>query len=136
MTFKDKMKMCVQDFAHAMLQPVFFIVIPGLLIALCSILQLNFMPEAIRNAGNFIFTTFLLGNISQLSVIFCVGLSAGLAKKNKGQAAVVRLLSFLIFITANNLWLKEHDMLATADPEFGLSGTGQALVLCVQSLDM
>lgn len=136
MNFKDKIKMGVQDFAHAMLQPVFFLVIPGLLIALCSILQLNIMPGFIKSAGNFIFTTFLLGNIAQLSVIFCVGLSAGLAKKNKGQAAVVGILSFLIFITANNLWLKGHDMLATADPQFGLSGTGQAMVLGVQSLDM
>ena len=84
MNFKDKIKMGVQDFAHAMLQPVFFLVIPGLLIALCSILQLNIMPGFIKSAGNFIFTTFLLGNIAQLSVIFCVGLSAGLAKKNKG----------------------------------------------------
>lgn len=136
MNFREKIKIGVQDFAHAMLQPVFFLVIPGLLIAISSILQLNLMPEFIKNIGNFIFTTFLVGNISQLSVIFCVGLTAGLAKKNKGDAAIVGLLSFLIFITANNLWLKTHDMLAATDPDLGLTGTGQAMVLGVQSLDM
>lgn len=136
MNFKDKIKMGVQDFAHAMLQPVFFLVIPGLLIAISSVLKLNIMPESIRSIGQYVYETFLYGNIAQLSVVFCVGLSAGLAKKNKGEAAVVGLLSFLIFITANNIWLKSNEMLATPDPNLGLAGSGQAMVLGVQSVDM
>lgn len=43
--------------------------------------------------------------MNNLSVIFCVGIAMGLAKERKAEAALVALLSFLVYLGANNQWL-------------------------------
>ena len=67
------------------------------------------------------------------SLIFCVGIAIGLAKKKKAEAGFSALLGFLVFINAMNKFMALRGILA--DPA-ALRGTGQALVLGVQILDM
>ena len=55
-----------------------------------------------------------------LSLMFCVGIAAALAKKNKQQAAIIGLMSYFMYLTAGNVTLTQLGMLAEADPMVGL----------------
>ena len=61
-----------------------------------------------------------------------MGLSVGLANKKKSEAGFISLLAFLVFLNAMNKFMNMRGMLV----EGSLSGTGQAMVLGVQVLDM
>ena len=50
---KEKIGSAMKKFAVSLLQPVMVLAIGGLLIALSVFLQLDFLPEAIRNFGAF-----------------------------------------------------------------------------------
>lgn len=50
--------------------------------------------------------------ISNLSVLFCTGLAASLAKQEKHQAAFIALMSYFIYLTAGNVTLAELGLLA------------------------
>ena len=54
--------------------------------------------------------------ISNLSVLFCTGLAASLAKQEKHQAAFIALMSYFIYLTAGNVTLAELGLLAQARP--------------------
>ena len=74
--------------------------------------------------------------IGQLSAIFCVGIAAALAKpKYKTDAAILGIITYLIFLYANNSWLTITNRLAIAG-EQGLYGTGQGMVFGIQVTDM
>lgn len=66
-------------------------------------------------------------------MIFCVGIALGLANKKKAEAAFTALLGYLVFLYAMNKFMELRDMLVAPDQ---LQGSGQALVLGVQVLDM
>ena len=74
--------------------------------------------------------------INNLSLMFCVGIAAALAKKNKQQAAIIGLMSYFMYLTAGNVTLTQLGMLAEADPMVGLYGTGQSTVFGIQTVDM
>mgnify|MGYP000010147352 CR=1 FL=1 len=59
--------------------------------------------------------------ISNLSVLFCTGLAASLAKQEKHQAAFIALMSYFIYLTAGNVTLAELGLLAQPDGLTGLS---------------
>ena len=62
-----------------------------------------------------------------------MGLAVGLANKKKAEAGFTALLGFLVFINAMNKFMGLTGILYTGE---SLRGTGQALVLGVQILDM
>ena len=123
----------MKRFSGAMIQPVMFLAVGGIVLALAAILRMTFMPAAVITAGDFIYNLMMNGFINNLAVVFCVGLTCSLAKKNKGDAAVIGIVSFLVFLHANNLWLQSMGNIVEADV---LYGTGQAMVLGVQVEDM
>lgn len=123
----------MKRFSGAMIQPVMFLAVGGILLAFASIMRMTFMPGFIASIGNFVYEIIMNGTINNLAVIFCVGLTCALAKKQKADAAVVGITSFLVFLFANNYWLKTTGKLIEADM---LVGTGQAMVLGVQVVDM
>lgn len=123
----------MKRFSGAMIQPVMFLAVGGILLAFAAIMRMAFMPGLVVSVGDFIYEIIMNGTINNLAVIFCVGLTCALAKKQKADAAVVGITSFLVFLFANNYWLKTTGALIEADV---LVGTGQALVLGVQVVDM
>lgn len=132
---KDKMQVLMKRFSGAIIQPVMFLAITGLVLAVGVILQLDAMPAGVQAVGDFIYNLMMNGGINQLGVIFCVGLTCALAKRKKVDAAILAISEFLFFLYANNAWLTAQGMLA--EPTMlGLSGTGQATVLGVQVVDM
>jgi PTS system arbutin-like IIC component len=120
-------------FSGAIIQPIMFLSVVGIILAVCVILRLTFMPTVIQTIGTFFFTVFLSAGISNLPVIIAIGLSVALAHKKKTDAAVVSILTFLVYLYANNTFLKMTGRLIQADT---LTGTGQGMVLGLQVNDM
>lgn len=123
----------MKRFSSAMIQPVMFLSVAGIVLALAAVLRMTFMPAVIYGIGDFFYTLMMNGFINNLAVIFCIGLTCALAKKKKTDAAVVGIASFLCFLYADNYWLNLTGGLVDTDV---LTGTGQALVLGVQVVDM
>lgn len=132
---KEKLLEASQKFSRAVIQPVMFMSITGTVIAVAVILKLDAMPEILKTVGNFIYNMMMNGNMNQLSIIFCVGIGTAMAKRKKVDAAILSLITFLLFIHANNAWLVATNQLVEMGP-FGLGGTGQTMMLGVQIIDM
>ncbi len=129
-----KLMKASQNFSRAAIQPVMFLAIMGLVLAVAVIMQLDFMPSVVVFAGTLL-KTMMDTMLNNLSIIFCVGLATAFAKKKKVDAAVISLIVYLIFLAANNSWLTSQNMLAEAGA-MGLFGTGQNMVLGFQVVDM
>ena len=133
---KEKFIKSASVFSKAIIQPVMFMAVTGIILSVCAILKLDMMPTFTKNVGDFIFNILSGGMIGQLSAIFCVGIATALAKpKYKTDAAILGIITFLIFLYANNSWLTITNRLAVAG-EQGLYGTGQGMVFGVQVTDM
>lgn len=131
---KEKLIAIGQRFSQAAVQPVMFLAIMGTALALAVIMQLHFMPSFIVFIGTLL-KTMMDTMLNNLSIIFCVGLATAFAKRKKVDAAILSLISFLIFLGANNAWLTSQNMLAKPGA-VGLFGTGQNTVLGFQVVDM
>lgn len=136
---KEKIMDGLQKFSKAMFIPVLILPIAGILIAVGNLFtntRLQAVLPFLNNPVTIGFGTLLSGSLNailtNLGVIFCVGLAVGLANKKKSEAGFISLLAFLVFINAMNKFMGLQGMLVEGD----LSGTGQALVLGVQVLDM
>lgn len=135
---KDKVMDALQRFSKAMFIPVLILPIAGILIAVGNLftnVRLQAVLPFLNNPVTIGFGTLLSGSLNailgNLGVIFCVGLSVGLANKKKSEAGFISLLAFLVFLNAMNKFMNMRGMLV----EGSLSGTGQAMVLGVQVLD-
>ncbi|WP_019722669.1 MULTISPECIES: PTS transporter subunit EIIC [Enterococcus] len=133
---REKFMKSASIFSKAIIQPVMFMAVTGIILSVCAILSLEMMPTFSKNVGNFVYSILSGGMIGQLSAIFCVGIAAALAKpKYKTDAAILGIITYLVFLYANNAWLTATNTLAEAG-EQGLYGTGQGLVFGIQVTDM
>lgn len=137
---KEKLFNSMQKFSRAMFIPVLILPIAGLLIAIGNLftnpglLELfPFMDNPITTGFGTILSSSLVSILANLGIIFAVGIAVGLADKKRAEAGFTTLLAYLVFIYAMNAFMNLNGMLA--DPE-SLRGTGQAMVLGVQILDM
>ena len=131
---KEKLIKLMNKFSRSMTGIVMFLAIMGTVIALATIMKLEFMPEPIVAFGGLI-SSMMDAMLNNLSLIFCVGLTTTMAKNKKVDAALVATISYLMFLAVNNAWLTSQGMLAEPG-EMGLFGTGQAIVLGFQVSDM
>lgn len=83
----------LQRFSRAVIVPVKFMAVMGLVLALGIILQLDFMPEIIQTFGS-LFSTMMNTMLNNLSLIFAVGIAASLADRKKVEAGLLALISF------------------------------------------
>ena len=137
---KQKIMDSLQKFSKGMFVPVLILPIAGIIIAFGNILTNARLAEYIPFLKNPIVYGFgkmlsgsLVSILTNLGIIFCIGLSIGLAKKKKAESGFTALLIFLVFINAMNIFLDLNKRLVPVDQ---LRGSGQALVLGVQVLDM
>ncbi len=141
---EGKMKAKVMDgmqrFSKAMFIPVLILPIAGILIALGNLLTNQRLLEVIPFLNNPITTGFgtiltgsLVSILGNLGLIFCVGITVGLANKEKAVAGFTALLGYLVFVNAMNKFMQLSGVLYEGET---LQGTGQTLVLGVQILDM
>ena len=135
---KDKILNGMQKFSKAMIGPVLFLPIVGMLIALTAILtNTTFVTEggAIWRTGKF-FNGMLSPIMGNLSILFCVGIAMGMSRKKKAEAAFVALMSYILFLGANSKWLELSGKLIKGDTAGALYGTGQTIQLGFHVTDM
>lgn len=137
---KEKIMNAMQRFSKAMFIPVLILPIVGLLIAVGNLFTnaklaqyAPFLKNPIINGFGKMLSGSLVSILVNLGIIFCVGLAVGLAKEKKSEAGFTGVLVYLIFINAMNIFLNITGRLVPVDK---LRGSGQALVLGVQVLDM
>lgn len=137
---KDKAMNAMQAFSKAMFAPVLILPIAGLLIAIGNIFTnanllkiVPFLNNPVTKGFGTILSGSLVTILTNLGIIFAVGITFGLAKKKKAEAGFVALLAYLVFINAMNKFM---GLLGTLADPANLRGTGQTMVLGVQVLDM
>ena len=80
---KESFQKATQTFARAIIQPVMFMAVSGLIISIAAIMKMEFMPGLFKTIGDFFFGIITSGVIGSLSIIFCVGIATALAKENR-----------------------------------------------------
>lgn len=136
---KERVMDTLQKFSKAMFIPVLILPIAGILIAVGNLLTntrllavLPFLDNPVTVGFGTLLSGSLTAILTNLGIIFCVGLGVGLADRKKSEAGFISLLAFLVFINAMNRFMGLKGMLV----EGSLTGTGQTMVLGVQVLDM
>ena len=132
----------LERFSQSLLSPLSYLSAAGLLLAAGALLTSTALSGAlpllqwgpVRLMGRILYKC-LSAVISNLSVLFCTGLAASLAKQEKHQAAFIALMSYFIYLTAGNVTLAELGLLAQPDGLTGLYGAGQTSVLGIQTVD-
>lgn len=144
MTAKKKFnfKAPLEVFAKSIVQPMMYLSVAGILLivgiiltnkTICAMVPvLGFGPFQLVGAVVYQSLMFIINN---LSILFCVGIAGAMAKKNKGHASLIALMSFFLFLQANNIVLNATGSLAEANGMLGLTGTGQSTVMGIQVLD-
>lgn len=144
MTAKKKFnfKAPLEVFAKSIVQPMMYLSVAGILLIVGIILTNKTICAVIPVLGSGPFQLVgavvyqsLMFIINNLSILFCVGIAGAMAKKNKGHASLIALMSFFLFLQANNIVLNATGSLAEASGMLGLTGTGQATVMGIQVLD-
>lgn len=137
---KAKMMEGMQRFSKAMFIPVLILPIAGILIAFGNLFTnakllevIPFLDNPITTGFGSILTGSLVSILGNLGLIFCVGITVGLAKREKAVAGFTALLGYLVFVNAMNKFMELNGTLFQGE---SLRGTGQTLVLGVQILDM
>ncbi len=127
----------MQTFSRAMIGAVLFLPVIGLILALSSVLT---NPTLFSETGFFHQIGQLLGDtfwplFGNLGLLFCVGISYGLAKDKKTEVALVSVMCFIMFLGANHSWLEFTGGIAEKiNGEY--YGTGQTQLLGFVVVDM
>ncbi len=137
-TMKDKILNSMQIFARAVVVPVLYLPVVGIILALSAILT---NPTIVGNGGFVLNVGKYIGSglwpiLMNLGIVFCVGIAMGMAKEKKAEAALIALFSFLVFLGANNQWLALTGKLIKYKVASDLTGTGQTIILGFQVVDM
>jgi PTS system maltose and glucose-specific IIC component len=137
---KAKVMEGMQRFSKAMFIPILILPIEGILIAFGNLFTnprlmevFPFLDNPITTGFGTILTGSLVSILTNLGLIFCVGIAVGLANKEKAIAGFTALLGYLVFVNAMNKFMQLTGVLYEGE---SLQGTGQTMVLGVQILDM
>ncbi|MEI2401509.1 PTS transporter subunit EIIC [Niallia taxi] len=130
----------LQAFGKSLFAPILLLPIIGLFIAFGNVFGngnlAQYVPfleiPIIQNTGKFI-SASAVSILQNLALIFAVGIPIGLAKKDKGYAALTGLVTFIIFINAMHQVLELAGRIVPAE---AMQLSGQAMVLNVQVLEM
>lgn len=140
---QNKVLNALERFSQALLVPLAYFPAAGLLLVLGALLTssalqavcpvLNWTP--VHLVGQLLYQC-LMAVIDNLGVLFCAGIAAALARREKQQAVLIALMSELMCLTAGHVTLSELGLLAQPDAVTVLYGTGQAVVLGIQTMDL
>ena len=138
----NKLKSSLEVFSKSIVQPLMYLSVAGTVLILGILLTNQTITSMVpflqlpffATMGKIIYNS-LMFIVNNLAVIFCAGIAGATAKKDKGHATLIGLMSFFLFLNANNITLEALGMLAEPT-QLGLVGTGQSEVLGIQVLDM
>lgn len=137
-----KIKAALEVFSKSIVQPLMYLSVAGTVLILGILLTNQTITSMVpflqmplfATMGKIIYNS-LMFIVNNLAVIFCAGIAGAMAKKDKGHATLIGLMSFFLFLNANNITLEALGMLAEPT-QLGLVGTGQSEVMGIQVLDM
>ena len=137
----NKLKSSLEVFSKSIVQPLMYLSVAGTVLILGILLTNQTITSMVpflqlpffATMGKIIYNS-LMFIVNNLAVIFCAGIAGAMAKKDKGHATLIGLMSFFLFLNANNITLEALGMLAEPT-QLGLVGTGQSEVLGIQVLD-
>ncbi|MDO4500029.1 MAG: PTS transporter subunit EIIC [Erysipelotrichaceae bacterium] len=140
---KNKIMKALETFAKAMVQPLMYLSVAGIVLAIGALLtnstitgMLPFLQWGpIQVVAKLMYETMMM-IINNLGVLFVIGIPAALAKKDKHQAGLIGFISYLMYLKTSNILLSVTGNMATPNPMIGLYGTGQATILGIQVVDM
>ena len=141
---KKKVLDALEQFSRAMLAPLSYLSVAGLLLVAGALLTSKPLQQLVPalawpplvQAGQVLYNC-MMALLNNLSLLFCMGIAAVLAKREKQQAALIALMSDLLCLTACHTGLVQHDLLADPSGRLsGLYGTGQTTVLGIQTMDL
>lgn len=140
---KKKIMGALENFSKAMLQPLMYLSVGGLILAIGALLTnsaisgaLPFLKWApIQILGTLMYQTIYV-IVNNLAVLFVIGIPAAMAKKDKHHAGIIGLMSYLMYLTTSNVLLSTMGQLAEPNEMIGLVGTGQTEILGIQCVDM
>ncbi len=130
----------LQNFGKSLYGPVLILPIVGLFIAFGNVLGNGNLAEYLPFLGHssvqhvgVLISKSAVSVLANLALVFGVGIPVGLAAKDKGYAALIGLVTFIVFINAMSVTLQLQGELAAADQ---MRAAGQSMVLGVQVLEM
>ncbi len=130
----------LQNFGKSLYGPVLILPIVGLFIAFGNVLGNGNLAEYLPFLGHpsvqhigVLISKSAVSVLANLALVFAVGIPVGLAARDKGYAALIGLVTFIVFINAMNVTLQLQGELAAADQ---MRAAGQSMVLGVQVLEM
>lgn len=135
---KEKLMGAMQNFSKSLMGPVLFLPLAGMIQALSSVMS----NTAFVSEGSWIYIIGKYINsgvgavLSNLGILFCVGIAMSMAKKRKSDAAFVALVSYLIWLSFNSRWLSLMGLVIPGDTAGSLYGTGQTIYLGYHITDM
>lgn len=140
---KQKILNALERFSRAMLVPLSYLSAAGMVLVVGALLTSSTMRQLfpilewqpLRVLGQLLYHCMML-LVNNLSLLFCVGVAAALARQQKHQAALIALMGYLVYLIAGNVGLNQHGLLADPNELNGLYGTGQTMVLGIQTMDM
>ena len=140
---KKKVMNALENFSKAMLQPLMFLSVGGLILAIGALITnpaisgaLPFLKWApIQIIGNLMYQTVYV-IVNNLAVLFAIGIPAAMATKDKHHAGIIGFMSYLMYLTTSNVLLSTMGQLAEPSEMLGLIGTGQTEILGIQCVDM
>ena len=132
----------LERFSQSLLSPLSYLSAAGLLLVLGALLTSKPLCQALpvlqwaplQLVGQLLYNGMMV-LINNLSVILCVGVAAVRAKTEKQDAALLALMVYLVFLTANHTALEALGLLAQPNGMTGLAGTGQTTILGIQVVD-
>lgn len=132
----------LEGVSQALLDPLSYLTAAGLLLVVGALLTssplrqllpvLNWTP--IRLAGGLLYNS-MMAIVNNLSIFLCVGIAAARTRTEKQEAALLALMAYLVFLTANHTTLEILGRLAESDGLTGLAATGQTSILGIQVMD-
>lgn len=139
---KQRVLSSLEKISKTMVQPLMYLSVIGIVMVIGVLLTNNTVTGVIpllkwtpiQLLGSLIYKGMMV-IINNLGALFCIGIAAAVAKKEKHQAAILAFISLLIFLTANNVTLEFLGRLAEQQGMLGLIGSGQSIVLGIQVLD-
>lgn len=132
----------LERFSQSLLSPLSYLSAAGLLLVLGALLTSKPLCQALpvlqwaplQLMGQLLYNGMMV-LINNLSVILCVGVAAVRAKTEKQDAALLALMAYLVFLTANHTALEALGLLTQPNGMTGLAGTGQTTILGIQVVD-
>lgn len=113
------LKSALEVFSKSIVQPLMYLSVAGTVLILGILLTNQTIVAAVpflqlpvfAVSGKVIYNS-LMFIVNNLAVLFCAGIAGAMAKKDKGHATLIGLMSFFLFLNANNIVLEAMGMLA------------------------